>query len=36
MDIIDSKDKHKALWQKITDFKEKKLILYPDNILEYI
>lgn len=36
MDIIDSKGKHKALWKKITDFKEKREILYPDNILEYI
>ncbi|KKS69073.1 hypothetical protein A3A14_02555 [Candidatus Daviesbacteria bacterium RIFCSPLOWO2_01_FULL_43_38] len=36
MEIIDSKDNHKALWQKISDFKEKRSILYPDNILEYI
>lgn len=36
IDILDSKGRHKALWQKISDFKEKKLILYPDNILEYI
>ena len=36
MDIIDSKDKHKALWQKIEDFKDKKLILYPDNSINYL
>lgn len=36
MDIIDSNDRHKALWIKISDFKEEKLILYPNNILNYI
>lgn len=36
MDIIDSESKHKAIWQKIRDFKKNKLILYPDNILKYI
>lgn len=34
--ILDSKDNHKASWQKISDFKENKLILYPDNIFGYL
>jgi 8-oxo-dGTP pyrophosphatase MutT (NUDIX family) len=36
MDIIDSKDNHKAFWKNISDFKEKRLILYPDGILSYL
>lgn len=34
--ILDSKGGHKASWQKIRDFKEGKLILYPDNIIEHL
>lgn len=34
--IIDSNRAHAASWQKISDFKDNKLILYPENILTYI
>jgi len=34
--ILDSKGGHKASWQEISDFKESKSILYPDNIIEFI
>lgn len=36
MPILDSKSNCKASWQKISDFKEGELILYPDNITNYI
>lgn len=36
VNIIDSKGKHKAIWKEVSDFKEKKEILYPENILECI
>lgn len=36
IDILDSEEKHKGSWQKIEDFKNKKLILYPDGILNFI
>lgn len=36
LEIADSNGRHRASWQKIEDFKSKKLVLYPDNILEYI
>ena len=35
MRILDS-ESETASWQKISDFKDKKLILYPDGILEYL
>lgn len=34
--ILDTTEKHKTSWQKISDFKGKKLILYPDGILSYL
>lgn len=34
--ILDTTEKHKTSWQKISDFKEKKLILYPTGIARYL
>jgi ADP-ribose pyrophosphatase YjhB (NUDIX family) len=34
--ILDSEDGEEASWQKIEDFKSKKLILYPNGILNFI
>lgn len=31
--ILDTAEKHKTSWQKIDDFKEKKLILYPMGVI---
>lgn len=36
MKIMDTNEGGIAYWQKISDFKEKGLILYPENILRYI
>lgn len=36
IDILDSKEGHKGSWQKTEDFKNHKLILYPDGILEFV
>ena len=35
-DILDSKEKGKAFWKEIKEFKEKKLILYPEEVLRYL
>ena len=35
VDILDTRDKGKACWKKIDDFKKKKLILYPGGVLRY-
>lgn len=36
MKIMDANEGGIAYWQKISDFKEKKLILYPESMLQYI
>jgi NADH pyrophosphatase NudC (nudix superfamily) len=36
IDILDCQKRHKGSWQKISDFKNQKLILYPNGILNYI
>lgn len=36
LDILDSKSGTKAFWQNISDFKEEKLILYPEGVAEYL
>lgn len=34
--ILDSKGGHKACWQKISDFKQGKLILYPNGVSSFL
>lgn len=36
IDIIDSQERHKGSWEKTDDFKNHKLILYPNGILDFI
>jgi len=36
IDVLDSLQKQKATWKKISDFKDHKLILYPNGILNII
>lgn len=36
MPILDSESKNNALWKDISEFKENKSILYPDNVIQYI
>jgi len=36
IELMDVKEKHMASWQKISDYKDKKIILYPNGILKYL